>query len=610
MQVPVTGSVSSKGILRRMLATGVALACVSIWTLPASAESEDGHFKKRKKPQQQEELLHSPDDQQPVFGSQQKTARKKKSEEPLTTPTQTNFNSGSSGGKATTETEVVVDRNVAPILTAGSMSTMQSAIARYENIVASGGWTKVPAKRLAKGDTGEEVTILKRRLVAEGYLQPSTLEGEKGTIFTTAAEQAVKQFQLNHGLSASGKLDKATVNAMNVPANRRLATLRANMARVAEYSKDLGSRYIVVNVPGLQLESVENGRVFSRHNIIVGKPERPSPIVMTNLSDINFNPYWNVPVSIVERDLIPQILKGGPQAMIKQDIRIFDGFDGPEINPEDVDWTNTPAERYFFRQDPGESNAMATVKINFPSPFGVYMHDTPTRSLFNTAGRYLSSGCVRVDKVSVLVNWILNGQDGWNPGRIAAMADSLERLDVKLANPPQIRWVYLTAWATPSGQVNFRDDIYELDGTGFVVGQPMPVGEYSDDGQRYVLKPIPRAPQASPVDGFSDDDFDIFGSNQASARKNKNQVSTAPRAEPGSSLGFSTTQQGIGAKKKQGGAKTASVPAAKTTSNSAFNKLKNRNKVGAAAQEEPEVTKPIKKKKKKSVEAANVPPAQ
>ena len=159
------------------------------------------------------------------------------------------------------------------------------------------------------------------------------------------SEQAVKQFQINHGLAASGKTDKATLAALNVSAATRLATLRANLPRVAEYAKDLGPRYIVVNVPALQLEAVENGRVYSRHNVIAGKPERPSPIVMANLSDINFNPYWNVPVSIVERDLIPQILKGGTQTLKKQNIRIYDGYQGPEVDPDDVDWSSTPAER-------------------------------------------------------------------------------------------------------------------------------------------------------------------------------------------------------------------------------------------------------------------------
>ena len=174
-------------------------------------------------------------------------------------------------------------------------------------------------------------------------------------------------------------------------------------------------------------------------------------------------------------------------------MKVFDGYGGPEIDPSKIDWANTPADRYFFRQEPGEKNAMATVKINFPSPFGVYMHDTPTKQLFNEKLRFESSGCVRVEQVHVLVDWILNKQDGWDMKRIEEVSEKVERVDVKVNIPPQLRWVYLTAWALPGGQVHFRPDIYELDGSGFITGQPTPVGELAADGRRW-LDVMPPAP--------------------------------------------------------------------------------------------------------------------
>lgn len=595
MQFSVSSLSATKKVIRRGSVSVLALTLGMLFIQQASAENLRVWLKKQKG-QTSEQAA------KPGFGTSTGNSQKKlKSQEPLSQPAQTNFNGGLSGAKATTETEVVVDKSVSPMLSPTAMAGIQNAVTRYEIIAARGGWQSVASTKLAKGAQGKEVTVLKRRLVAEGYLPESTLEGEKGVTFTTALEQALKQFQINHGLAATGRLDKATQAALNVPVQRRLTTLRANLPRVAEYSRDLSSRYIVVNVPALQLEAVQNGRVYSRHNVIAGKPERPSPIVMANLSDINFNPYWNVPVSIVERDLIPQILKGGTQTLKKQNIRIYDGYQGPEVDPDDVDWSSTPADRYHFRQDPGKDNAMATMKINFPSPFGVYMHDTPTRSLFGTAGRYLSSGCVRVEKVPILVNWVLNGQEGWNQSRIAEMAESLERLDVKLIDPPQLRWVYLTAWATATGQVNFRDDIYELDGTGFIVGQPMPVGEYSEDGKRYVLKPIPHTPAASPVDSLSDNSFDLFGDDdtprkRASESKSKPVVATT---------NFTGTKPV--AKKKA--AKVEPKSKGKTDSGSAFSRLqKNPQTASVAASEEP---KTIKKKKKKTVEAAKAtPPAK
>ena len=136
---------------------------------------------------------------------------------------------------------------------------------------------------------------------------------------------------------------------------------------------------------------------------------------------------------------------------------------------------------------------MATAKIEFSSPFGIYLHDTPEKQMFNYNNRFYSSGCIRIQNMPQLVNWVLNGQDGYNPDRIATMAKTLERLDLPLQTPPQLRVAYLTAWPAAGGTVAFRNDIYQMDGSGFIVGQPMPVGEMSPDGKRFVLKPLPRA---------------------------------------------------------------------------------------------------------------------
>ena len=300
---------------------------------------------------------------------------------------------------------------------------------------------------------------------------PEEAVGDPSLKFDVNLAHALRGFQLNHGLPASGKLDAKTVEELNVPADFRLATLEANEFRVAEYAKGLGARYILVNIPSAQLEAVNLGQVYSRHNVVVGKLERPSPAVKSRISEINFNPYWNVPASIVDKDLIPKLI-ADPFAMEKMRIRIFDGFTGPEIEPDSVDWTNTAPDRFFFRQDPGADNSLATVKINFPNEHNVYLHDTPHRELFGRNARYESSGCVRVDKVHELVDWIMNGQDGFDKDLIEEIAISEQRQDVKVVNPPDLRIMYLTAWATEDGRVHFRPDIYNLDGTGFILGQP------------------------------------------------------------------------------------------------------------------------------------------
>jgi murein L,D-transpeptidase YcbB/YkuD len=398
------------------------------------------------------------------------------------------LNANKSKSKATTVTEVLEDeREAAPMLTIESPYYMSRAIERYERIAAAGGWPEIQASRaFVKGGEAPAVIELKQRLAIEGYLLD---EGQFDETYDGITERAVLRFQRNHGLQPTGKAGKQTIQELNVPVLVRLASLRANMPRLEEYSRDLADRYLTVNIPAAQLEAVSGRSVYSRHNIIAGKPDRPSPVVSAKISDLNFNPYWNAPASIVEKDIIPAIIKD-PEHLQKLNIRVFDGVGGPEIDPTTVDWSHTPGDRYHFRQEPGEENAMATVKINFPSPFGVYMHDTPTKQLFDAGDRYFSSGCVRVDQIHVLVNWILRGQEGWDMERIKEVADSAERLDVKVLDGPQVRWVYLTAWVTEDGSVNFRSDIYELDGTGFVIGQPLPVGQ-GNGSERWVTKPLP-----------------------------------------------------------------------------------------------------------------------
>ncbi|CAN5149208.1 L,D-transpeptidase family protein [soil metagenome] len=376
-------------------------------------------------------------------------------------------------GKLATKTEVIPDRQEPAMLTQGSLRAMDGAIAMYEDILQRGGWPAVAEHDLAKGARSDGVIALRQRLIAEGYLSFDSLAGPSPATFDGDLRSAVKAFQGNHGLAGTGKVDDRTLAELNVPARARLDTLYLNRTRIAAYSEGLGSRYILVNIPSAQLEAVNGGIVYSRHNIIAGKLDRPSPAVNSKVSEINFNPYWNAPVSIVRRDLIPKLLKD-PDAMAKMHVRVFDGFNGPEIDPHLVDWSVTPADRYFFRQDPGDQNAMASMKINFPNKYNVYLHDTPARELFGQNARFVSSGCIRVDQVQVLVDWILSGQDGFDVNAIETIAETGERLDQPVRDGPDIRIMYLTAWASEDGAIHFRPDIYDLDRTGFILGQPEP----------------------------------------------------------------------------------------------------------------------------------------
>jgi L,D-transpeptidase YcbB len=376
-------------------------------------------------------------------------------------------------GKLATRTEVIVDRQEPAMITLGSINALEAAIQSYEEIVAGGGWPMIEGGKFEKGKKNAAVILLRQRLIVENYLPFDELSVEQPEVLDENVIEAVRQFQANHGIAASGKIDERTRAELNITAQARLHTLRENYPRVGAYLEGLGARYILVNIPSAQLETVELGKVYSRHNVVAGKLERPTPALMSKVSDIVFNPYWNAPASIVERDLVPKYLKD-PTYFEQLQIRIFDGKDGPEVDPATVDWQNTAPDRYVFRQEPGDINALATMKINFPNKFMVYMHDTPHRENFASMARYESSGCVRIDQVSKVVDWILQGQDGIDATQIEMITAGQENMEVKVQNPPDVRFMYLTAWATEDGRVNFRPDIYRLDGTGFVLGQPEP----------------------------------------------------------------------------------------------------------------------------------------
>jgi L,D-transpeptidase YcbB len=380
-------------------------------------------------------------------------------------------------GKLATRTSVVAEQNEAAMITQGSAEAMQGAISMYEEIVAGGGWRKLPAKgKLEKGAKGPQVMALRERLVREGYLDIDALTVTKPEVYDGQLIGAMRSFQINHGIAPTGKVDERSREQLNISAGYRLFQLQENQVRVSAYAENLAARNILVNIPSVQLETVVNGRVHARHNVIVGRVSRPTPTLVSRVTDVTFNPYWNAPASIVAKDIIPKYLKD-PNYLDQMQMRVFDGVGGPEIEPSSVDWENTAPDRYHFRQEPGSHNSLATVKVNFANSFMVYMHDTPHREIFQTNSRFESSGCVRVDNVRMFIDWILAGQDGFDEAQFEMITASEETHPVVVRSKIDVRFMYLTAWATEDGRVNFRPDIYNLDGSGFVFGQPEGVEE-------------------------------------------------------------------------------------------------------------------------------------
>jgi murein L,D-transpeptidase YcbB/YkuD len=341
--------------------------------------------------------------------------------------------------------------------------SMQAAIEHYEDIVARGGWPMVPPGRMMReGDDDDRIPALRRRLRISGdYRGRST--NYSSYSYDADLSDAVARFQRHNGLRPTGRVDRSTYPALNTTAEQRLAQLRLNLGRLRELMGVVEPRYIFVNIPAFQLEAVENYEVQQRHRVIVGRTERQSPSVKATVRALNFYPYWRVPDSVAHLDLIPRLMKE-PGYLAQEKIRVLAGAEGTEVDPMTVDWSSPAAQKLKFRQDPGPQNALGIVRIDMPNADNVYMHDTPMKTLFTQRARAFSAGCVRVQDVLDLVDWIARYEPGWEQGRARAVIDGGQALDVNLRRPLPVYFAYVTAWAERNGEIEFRPDIYGRDG--------------------------------------------------------------------------------------------------------------------------------------------------
>ncbi|MEL6504456.1 MAG: L,D-transpeptidase family protein [Pseudomonadota bacterium] len=347
-----------------------------------------------------------------------------------------------------------------PVFAPDTVTYLQQAIADYQNIVGAGGWPIVPANRkMELGVSSPAVSTLRRRLMISGDLSANAGLSQQ---FDSNVDAAVKRMQTRHGLPADGVLGRYSFAALNIPANIRLGQLQTNLVRLKSMSGYLGDRYVMVNIPAAQIEAVDGTSVTQRHTAIVGRITRQTPILNSKIYELNLNPYWTAPKSIILKDIIPEMRKN-PSYLTDNKILLFDG-QGNEVPPTAVDWSTDEAVKLRFRQEPSRINAMGSVKINFPNPHAVYMHDTPQQGLFNKLMRFDSSGCVRVKNVRDLLVWLAKDTPGASRAAIEQIIASGERTDLKLASAVPVYFTYISAWSSGNDVVQFRDDIYQRDG--------------------------------------------------------------------------------------------------------------------------------------------------
>jgi len=375
-----------------------------------------------------------------------------------------------SAAKASPTRRALVSTSPNPTFDEGTIQRISAAMLSYTVLDVQGGWPTLPANtKLAPGAKGPDVALLRQRLAMTDDLPADQVNGD---VYDDAVVAAVKFFQGRHGLEETGTIGPKTLAALNVPVKQRLRQLAASLDRLALMDFSFGQRYVVVNLPAAFAEAIEGDKVVRRYVVQVGRPERPSPTLTTNITTVNLNPTWTVPLGILKKDVIPRMRKD-PGYAARMHMKVLDGA-GREVDAASVDWNSDHAPNFTIRQDSGNWNALGSVRIDMPNPHSVYMHDTNHKEFFSADYRFQSSGCTRVEDPRALATWLLADNPGWGRKEIDAGIAKGERMDVRLAHKVPVAWVYLTGWATRDNVIHFRDDIYGHDEKPTLVADARP----------------------------------------------------------------------------------------------------------------------------------------
>lgn len=337
---------------------------------------------------------------------------------------------------------------------------LMEGLAKAKALAAAGGWPMVPdGPKLTPGETDDRVPALRRRLLASGELDPAFAEG---AVYDAPLAEAVKRFQIRHGLEPDGVVGGRTLAHLNVPAEARVRQIASNLERWRWMPRSFGRHHIAVNIAAAQLEVVEDGAVVMGMRVVVGDVRHPTPSMNTTMSSVVLNPAWRVPTSIANKEILPKLRKD-PNYLANSNLQIVDLPEGGSSPAGDgIDW-NAIGKKfpYRLRQPPGPDNALGQLKFNLTDSDDIYMHDTPNRRAFGRNYRALSHGCVRLEKPVELGELLLGPRWQGKLGDSINTNKSTRTLLLERTMPVYL--MYWTAWADDQGNVSFRDDLYGHD---------------------------------------------------------------------------------------------------------------------------------------------------
>jgi murein L,D-transpeptidase YcbB/YkuD len=344
-------------------------------------------------------------------------------------------------------------------------SHLRRNLIKYKGMVHGEQWPVVRTHSLLKrGDRNHLVGILRKRLILSGDMNSDMTE--KVNYFDKELEEAVIYFQHRHGIKADGIVGDHTLEALNVSPEKRLRQIEINLERMRWISRNLGHRYIVVNIADYRLDVFEYGEKIMSKEVVVGKPFWDTPIFSDEIKYIILNPSWKIPDSIGQKEIVPAI-KNNPDYLTERRTKIYSSWasDAREIDPREINWSDVIADKfkYKFIQSPGPLNPLGRIKFMFPNKFHIYLHDTPAKGLFSETARAFSHGCIRVSDPVDLAEYLLLDDPKWGRDKILSAIEKGQEERIDLIYPVNIHILYLTAWVDGEGILNFRNDIYSRD---------------------------------------------------------------------------------------------------------------------------------------------------
>ena len=316
---------------------------------------------------------------------------------------------------------------------------LKNYLKKYREIEAAGGWPQVKAdKKLYRiGDSSMVITDIRKRLFITGDLQ----HDNHLPVFDKELEYAVKVFQQRYGYDENGEVNSKLINEFNYPVSGKIEQIMVNMERCRWLPVALKKDFLVVNIPEFRFHAYENDSLAWSMKVVVGTSMNKTAIFNGMMSSVVFSPYWNIPPGIMKKETLPAIRRNR-NYMAKNHL----------------EWNGNS-----IRQLPGPWNALGKVKFLFPNSHSIYLHDTPSKSLFSKEQRAFSHGCIRVEEPRRLAAYVLRKQPEWTAEKIDSAMNGTKELHVKIKEPIPVFIAYFTAWVDSKGQMNFRNDIYKRD---------------------------------------------------------------------------------------------------------------------------------------------------